>query len=236
MRLLIITIILSLTTGISFSQDRINREKLHFNKKSDIILKSTGWSYNSSLGEWIDYTNVICGDKDFKDKYKVLQGPYMMSQTSQNFISIQTKTISFNSVNYYAIIVESWDGSYEYPNIKQDWYFFKETCAYIFTENEYRKLYLIDSNIVELTTDHMVRLGYGKSITNDGYNESEFIDLIQTELSDGKNALEYKFPIKSYNGMIRYYIPRYFPSYDNYDFEDKYFETDTTNFQKLIIK
>ena len=59
---------------ISFglSQSRVNRGKLSFNGKSEVITKLTGWSYNEKWGEWIDYENVILNEKKYKDEWKNL--------------------------------------------------------------------------------------------------------------------------------------------------------------------
>jgi hypothetical protein len=71
------------------------------------------------------------------------------------------------------------------------------------------------------------------------YDETIFLDLIQTELSKVESAYspEYTFPIrKSKEGAIRFYIPEYFSTYSKYDFEKKYFETDSETFANMILK
>ena len=71
------------------------------------------------------------------------------------------------------------------------------------------------------------------------YDEREFLDLIHTEILKEENSYDRNitFPImKSAEGAIRFYVPKSFSSYFGYDFEKKYFETDTANFSRLIIK
>lgn len=233
-KLTLITLLLTGTLFQVFGQERTNREKLSFDTTSGILSKATGWANNSTLGEWIDYENVISDSKDYKDKYKSLQGEYMMSRISQNFQKVQTRTITYTGTTYYVLIVDKWSGRYEYPSIREDWYTFKQTIGYIYTKEEYQKLLNIES-LVELKTQYMVSMGskYEK------YDETKFLDLIQTELSKEKSkySSEYTFPImKSKEGAIRFYLPESFSTYSKYDFEKKYFETDFENFTKIIIR
>lgn len=233
-KLTLITLLLTGTLFQVFGQERTNREKLSFDTTSGILSKATGWANNSTLGEWIDYENVISDSKDYKDKYKSLQGEYMMSRISQNFQKVQTRTVTYTGTTYYVLIVDKWSGRYEYPSIREDWYTFKQTIGYIYTKEEYQKLLNIDS-LVELKTQYMVSMGskYEK------YDETKFLDLIQTELSKEKSkySSEYTFPImKSKEGAIRFYLPESFSTYSKYDFEKKYFETYFENFTKIIIR
>ena len=174
-----------------YGQERTNRVKLTFEKTSETLLKAIGWSYNSTLGEWIDYANVISDEKEFKNEYKSLQGAYMMSQTSQNFLKMLTRTVTFKGTTYYVIIIDKWSGQYEYPAIKEDWYEFKETSGYIYTKEEYQKLFSFES-LIELKTKYIVSMGS----KYENYNEIVFLDLIQTELSKEKSdySFSYTFP------------------------------------------
>ncbi len=232
-KIIVITILTTISLQV-LGQERKNREKLSFDSTSGTLLIAKGWALNPVLGEWIDYDNVISDNKDYKTKYKILQGANMMSETSQNFQIVQTKTINYKGTNYYVLIIDKWSGTYEYPSIQQDWYKFKETFGYIYTKEEYQKLNNINT-LIELKTKFKVNIGskYEK------YDETNFLDLIQTELSleKGKYPLEYTFPImKSNEGAIRFYLPEIFTTKNKYDFEKKYFETDFESFSKIILK
>jgi hypothetical protein len=234
LKLSLITLLTVVSIIQVFGQERSNREKLSFEATSGTIEKATGWANNTTLGEWIDYENVISDDKDYKVKYKSLQGAYMMSHISQNFQKVQTRTVTYKGTTYYVLIVEKWSGRYEYPSIRENWYEFKETIGYIYTKEEYQKLLNIES-LVELKNQYIVNMGskYEK------YDEIKFLDLIQTELSKEKNkySSEYTFPImKSKEGAIRFYLPDGFSKYSKYDFDKKYFETDFESFTKIILK
>lgn len=233
-KLTLITLLMTGTLFQVFGQERTNREKLSFDAVSGILSKATGWANNSTLGEWIDYENVISDDKDYKVKYKSLQGGFMMSRISQNFQKVETRTVIYKGSTYYLLLVDKWSGEYQYPNIREDWYTFKQTIGYIYSKEEYQKLLNIES-LVELKTQYVVAMGskYEK------YDEIQFLDLVQTELSTEKSkySTEYTFPImKSKEGAIRFYLPDSFSTYSKYDFEKKYFETDFENFNKMILK
>jgi hypothetical protein len=216
-----------------FCQERVNREKLSFGSTSGILEKCTGWAYNSKIGEWIGYENVISENKDFKEKYSILQGEKMMSRVFQNFLKMQIKTLGFNGATYYVLVVEKWSGRYEYPSLELDWYSFKEVLGFVFSQEEYQKFSKLEGQI-ELKTKYRVNLGS----KYEEYDEIKFLDLLQSELSQEKTkySIEYKFPILlTKENAVRFYIPDSFSSYSNYDFEKKYFETDLENFSRLVI-
>jgi hypothetical protein len=77
-------VIFFLSYFFSYSQERVNRQKLVFKEKSLILNDAVGWSYNSTLGEWVDYKNNIDDNKSNNNK----QEPYLVSHNPQNFISI----------------------------------------------------------------------------------------------------------------------------------------------------
>jgi hypothetical protein len=234
--MMMMTLMMCLITMLSFGQDRVNREKLSFLDKSNQLTTSVGWSYNTTLGEWVDYNNVIEHDKSYKEKYKSLQGSYMMSHRPENFISIQTKTLVYKEIKYYVVLVEKWNGDYTYPSIKEDWRIYKTMYGYIFTETEYNKLNNIFV-VLNLETQYMVSMGS----SYEKYDEAVFLDKIQTNLSSEKSEYSrtYTFPIKcTENGDIRFYVPNSFsmkPS-NKLDFDKKYFETTFDNFSNFIIK
>jgi len=238
MKKIILSIILfSLVTNV-FSQSRVNRSKLSFSNSSEKLSSSTGWSYNETLGEWIDYENVINKDKVYKTKYKSLRGEYMMSRIKQNFIDIKTKSLSINEEKYFVVMVRKWNGRYKYPSIYEDWYSWEEVQGFIFTENEYSKI-LNFTGEIKLETNNYVELGS----SYEKYDETVFLDLIQNELkSDNKYSSKYTFPVLKTTSdeleVIRFYVPQVFTKskFNSYNFEKEYLETSPENFDKIIIR
>jgi hypothetical protein len=215
---------------VLLGQERINREKLKFVKISKPLEKAKGWEYNATRGEWVSYNNVISQNKG------KLNSRTMMSSNSQNFIKIQTKSVTYKGADYFVLIINKWNGEYVSINIHElEWRKYRQTFGYIFSKEEYQKLNNIE-NLIELKTKYMVSIDIFP-ITKP-YSETEFLDLIQTELETGKseNSTVYIFPVlKSTKGDIRFYLPDSF-SKDAYDFDKKYFETSLKSFSRIIIK
>lgn len=238
MKKLIMVTMIALTSLTSFGQDRVNRQKLSFEQSSEVLTNSTGWEYNETLGEWIDYTNVISKNKDFKDKYKSLQGSYMMSESPFKFNSLQIKTLTYNNTKYYVLLHDNWTGRYKYPSIRQDWKEYKRVDAYIFNETEYQNL----KNFKNVTFSNVVKY----DLEYEEYDETKLLDLIQTELSTPKSSYDIKYGSKwgmlittSKDGNIRFLTPTILDlviKYKTYDFTKMYFETNSDNFNKLVLK
>jgi len=235
MKRFLITLLIGLITSSVFAQSRVNRTKYSFIDSSEKIFSATGWSYNEILGEWIDYENVISDDKTYKERYKTLQGSYMMSRIKQNFIDIMTKSLIVDGQEYFIVMVKKWNGKYRYPAIYEDWIYWEEVQGFIFTKEEYSKI-LDFSGKIQLVSNNYV--SHGSFYEN--YDEQVFLDLIQNELkSENWYVQNYKFPILKTDSdgseVIRFYVPQSFGN-DEINFDKKYFETSTTNFDKLILK
>jgi MoaA/NifB/PqqE/SkfB family radical SAM enzyme len=233
MRLLTILIIASPITLLA--QSRVDRAKLSFDRTSDILENATGWAYNSTLGEWINYENFIRPLKDYKDKkFKASYNGLVQSTQSQNFIKMQSKIIEYSNRKYYVLIIQKWRGQYKYESIKEDWYIWKETLGYIFTESEYSKLKDM-TGLVELKTQFLASIGSVK----EKYDEVKFLDLLQSELEQTQ-VWDYIFPILNVESdgkkVTRFYLPHDSQEYPKYDFKLRYFETSPTEFEKIVIK
>jgi hypothetical protein len=217
---------------VLFGQERINRGKLQFVKISKSITKATGWAYNETRGEWIGYNNVISQGKE-----KLRGHRYMMSEKSQNFIKMQTKSVIYKETEYFVLIINKWNGRFVDINVHQhEWRKYRQTYGYIFSKEEYQKLHSIE-NIVELKTKYMVSVDIFPIAKP--YNETEFLDLIHTALQTEKseNSFEYIFSVlKSTESAIRFYLPENSSSKPKYDFDKRYFETSLKDFSKIIIR
>lgn len=241
MKKILIVLTLILGTLVTNSQDRVNRSKISFDQSSEILNTSIGWKYNETLGEWVDYENVISDDTKYKGEYKSLQGMYMKSYSVFNFNFLQIKTISFNGKKYYVFITNEFKGRYRYPSIKEDWIQYERFVGYVCDEIQYIQLKKYSS------------VKFSKKVVYDlefeSYNESTFLDLIQTEmLKPTRNSIYDNYSmlvVKSNNDKIRFLTPEmdmFFEEkkYSNfttkpiYDFKKMYFETDVNNFNKIL--
>ncbi len=232
-----ITLIASVSV---FAQDRVNRQKLNFENKSECLTFSQGWKYNETLGEWIDYGNVISSDKSYKEKYVSLQGPYMKSNSEFTFDSIQIKTVNFQEKKYIMMIISKYSGRYKYPSIREDWKIYKVKMIYFLEENEYEKMK--NFNTVKISSVLLYDLEF------DEYNETKMLDLIQTELTRKKSEYEIKYPTtlamyitKTKDNKVRFLTPTTVTSLEGnkyikpIDVSKCYFETDIDNFRKILM-
>lgn len=231
----IVVFVLILNSCFLYGQVDNTPTPIQFSAKSGSLTKAIGWGYRSTADEWVDYSNVICNRNDYKKKYRsMMNSDYMYSEYEQNFDSIVTKSLVIDSVTYYALIVHKTSGQYKYPNMKIDWYHYKETFGYIFSEDEFSKLDSITEEVT-LSTKHRVSMGSVRI----KYNEGIFLDSIKNELKQEKNekATEYIFPVTlSEKGTIRFLTPEAFTEKNKYDFKEKYFEATYESFGKLLIK
>lgn len=154
----------------------------------------------------------------------------MMSHEYYNFLSIKTAIFNYKENNYYTILVRRWEGKYRYPNINKGFESYQVIDAFVFTEEEFEKIYDFEG-LQELKAGYHVELRL-KDVNN---IEQKLLDLIQTQLEKGSRP-KFIFPIlKSEEGQIRFYIPREFIKYFEYNFEKGYFETSQDNFNKIMI-
>jgi hypothetical protein len=197
---------------------------LTFDDSSDILSTAIGWAYNSRKGEW--FGNVICPDKKSP---LLLKSGYIPSQYYQNFITMQTKSLTFENSKYYVIIVEKCEGQYKYPSIQKDWIESKERYGFIYTEKEYSKIKNINGKI-EINAIGRVRDIYDEDMLDEirsALMKKEGPDYIYNEYSD-------IFPIlKSEEGMIRFYIPTGYPHTTKIDFEHRILKQTRKISQKL---
>ena len=230
----LLIIVLMLTSLVGNGQSRENSTPLKFRSETGIVNKATGWSFNSTFEEWVDYENAINNNKDYKDRFKSLQGQYMMSKRNQNFIDIQMKTVVVDSVKYCVLIVKKWAGRYKYPSLKKDWESWKQYEGFIFEHSEYDLN--LDSlvTVVELKTKKMASL----STQYKKYDDKSFLAIIQKTIREpAKSYLpEFVMPIKLASNderFIRFHLPERFNKYGNYDFEKNYFELLASDFNVL---
>ncbi|MCR4816406.1 MAG: hypothetical protein K5842_04395 [Bacteroidales bacterium] len=224
---MIVVFALCVVSNLLNAQERVNREKIHFTNQSEVLLNATGWAYNETLGEWIDYENVISHNIDYQT---IGPTPYMKSHLP-NFNSIQVKAITYNGVEYVCLIVNVWKGYYEYPEIMEDWQTYTANVYYFLSKAEYNKLFNLTNKITEIK-------GWSETrVDSDSYPEEDFVisKLIKSQ-QNSSNSWHYepKTFLKVYkatDGNIRFL----FKTISEYSIEKNYFETTENNWCKLKI-
>jgi len=211
-----------------FSQARVNAERPVFlQEESYTLTEAVGWRYYKSIGEWISNNNVITVSKNSS-------GSVAASQALDNFKSMQIRTISYQNVRYYLLIINKWRGYWRYPNIKEDWIVTNAFEGYIFSANEYDKLKNIEGLITPVALAN-VDLTYCR-------NDNERLDKI-IEVLLRPSTVVYIFPIlKSEEGNIRFNLPNMVSNPSNrnsyygypFNFDESYFETDLDNFNRIL--
>ena len=218
-----IAIALSLICFITcLGQARINRAKIAFNNSGPTLNKVIGWAYDKSVGEWVDCVNLLEGDKRYK---KYATSASWMSHNYNNIIGLQFKTLTCNNVQYYVLVWEKWDGSYKYPNIREDWEYWETKMFMMFTEEEMEKLRNITNDPITIEVPTPSRRRYD--------SESSDEDVIQTAMN---SDYPYKTSIiiyKATDGSIRFMFQEYVSSYGD-KIDDQYFEISEVDYFNLL--
>lgn len=225
-KFIIFSLVLLFSTN-SYSQARVNRAEIKFGNQSAVLNHATGWSYNSTLGEWVEHQNVISSDKKI----------FWVSQHPQNFMGMQFKTVSVNNTKYYVLIVEKLKGLYLYPEIYADWREWVEIFGYIFSEKQYSKIWDFD------TTDSVIKITTKLWTSVRRENKDTLLNLIHSELLSKENEGKCMFPVTKAEveneEFIRFYLPKCSPfsflTHLSANFDKEYFEVTTSEFEKLKI-
>ncbi len=213
---------------IAHGQEHVKREKIHFTRQSEVLLNATGWAYNETLGEWLDYENAISHNKVSQT---LELSPFTKSHLP-NFNSIQVKTITYNDVEYIMLIVNVWKGYYEYPEIMEGWHTYTANVYYFLSKDEYNKLFNLTNKITEIK-------GWTETnVESPSYPEEEFV-ISKLKLQQ-KDINSWHFEPKTFlqvskatDGNIRFLFEA--PSKYIAGIEKKYFETTEDNWCKMKI-
>ena len=137
----------------TFAQKRVNGgSNYKIEQASPIVTNIIGWSYNSSVEKWTGCYNAIAmfSLQRSKDPDKIQTLTDKMMSVCENTISIQIKKVAYKDQYFYLFYKRYWAGAYRYPHIKKDWYHWNDGDLYVLEEDEYKKLYNLDSNITNL--------------------------------------------------------------------------------------
>jgi hypothetical protein len=229
MKNLILGALLLLST-ISFSQDRVNREKQEFTSSSIKLDQATGWAYNKDEGSWVEYQNIISSNS-YKNYPSLRGGSYHKSRSTNTFEYLQIKKLILEGQTFYFLLIDAIEGSYKYPSIQEDWEQYKVLKAYIFSEEEFNKLknyqqanvlYSIPAGSYDYKTGEETIINKFQTAFSDGYVTTPVVGIYSLNVKksdDGKN--------------VRFLLPER-SSYPT-DFNNNYFEVDIQKFQQLFI-
>lgn len=200
---------LLLLSTLSFTQPRVNEVLPKFIETGNSFTETTQYEYSSYSGKWVEKKN---SENSF-------------------FQKIEFKTIEYNSIKYYVMVIHELDGAYKYPSIKQGFYTWNSLRAYIYTSEQYAALKnyeSVSSNYYEIRSS---------VISNDGMDALE-LSVINTLKDKRKPYYKATFKIKKEDeNTIRFILPlksEYSILEKYYGFDKKYFESSATNFNKLF--
>ena len=208
-----------------------------FTKTSGTLKKATGWQYNDIYNQWVSHQNLISDNIGTSTSY-------LKSRSSLNFVSIQTKSFCYNNIKYYAIIIVRLNGQYKYQYIQQDWFTYKTTSLYVFSEKEYKKLYNITDSIITLKTNFRIYEPVG-TFDDDYVTMHKIIEKLKKNpnVDDVEKKSKYDttepniFEVKMVKpSIIHFTTPYVYFINKNMNINSAYFETSLKDFNKIIIK
>lgn len=211
---------------LCFSQERVNRGKVHYCAVSELLKNATGWMYNETLGEWVDFPNCISDEKEHKPKFKSLSenGYFQVMYGLQNFNTIQAKAMMIGENKYYVIVINKWEGGYEYSDDKIHCH--KKTSYWLMTKDEYEKLFNLTNDVSEIKYSQPLLLNYNNVLEED-YIFSELQRMDKKKYSVFEESMQV---YKATDGSIRFWFHQIIP-----DITKRYFETTKEEWNKLKV-
>lgn len=209
---------------IASAQDRVNRPKIKFDSSGETISSVTGWSFNKESGEWVGYQNLISSDQ-YKN-YPSLKGSrfHKSNCSGMTFESLVFKKIIYSDTSYYVLLVDAIEGSYKYPNIKQDWESYNILKGYVFTEVEFNRLKNYQNGTIYFSV--------GGSRYDYSQGEETVLNKIITTLQNKEYFFESGYQMKlakTEDGKnIRFLLPQ--SVYSSVDFSKNYFEIEINKY------
>lgn len=247
-------VLLSIIPMLALAQERVNPLPLSFSKSSQTLDYAVGWLFDQDgTDKWLCNVNCIgIFPQNNSSKTPIKRSGRQMSLSENNFIALQFKTLTFKDDVYYILLVKKWDGLFEYPTIGKGWVYYQSTFAYVFNEVEYQKIYDIEGEVYLKAYDKIGK--FGESFEAANILISLKNDVFNNSFQKDKNEYPYYFPIlKTSEGKIRFHLPtskdtkeiadkkkKENPSlsflYKHFiSFNEEYFETSLSNFNKLLI-
>lgn len=127
----------------SNAQPRVNKENnFKVVSESGKIENPVGWSLDQTVGKWCGYYGVLINDYKNNSTKPIQTSIFQRSQLT-NISSMQFKKYESGDTFYYALFIVNYNGYYDYPAISRGWHYYKNCWIYLFTEEEYQKLFCL---------------------------------------------------------------------------------------------
>lgn len=215
MKKIFITILFCFTYFLTFSQEKVNREKLNFISTSGELNEATYWFYYNPKGEWMSYINKDIG---------LVR---LFNENNKDFKKIYVKTFIYKDSIFYALIKEDilerkTPSGYNLGKVKN-------VQTFVYSEQEWNKIYNINEKNTILT--HRIFLNDNINYL-DKIDDRKLLEEIHYYLIKdyGKFERFQSFAILKYNNKIRFVLEKCCSAF----VKDSYFETTEENFNKLL--
>ena len=180
MNKIIVIVLLSAASIIScYAQPRANsKNNFKLVAESGKIENPIGWSLDQTVGKWCGYYGVLINDYKNNSTRPLQVSIYQRSQLT-NISSMQIKKYEAENDVYYALYIINYNGYYDYPAIYEGWHYYKDCWIYLFTEEEYQKIYDLKEGFNKIHTftffstnvDHKYGTASGTLFINHSLNE-----------------------------------------------------------------
>jgi hypothetical protein len=232
--------LLTLLIGFSsYSQSRVNPKKdLIIGEFQSWVIGDnvSGWDFDKE--EWKERKGYLrvgkdVGYIDISEKYNSTITE-SKSRTTQNFNEWGVIKVTYKGEEYVGFGIETVEGRYKYPSIREDWYTYINYNVYLFKKEELLKLETLDGVV-----DLKVFVGvYGDSLNKEKKYQSCY-DNLKFVLENGDRDEEIiKFKKTESDGVdvIRFLTTQKISKYGDklIDFENHYFETSMEKFNELL--
>lgn len=202
-------------------------------KTSPLATNFIKWEYNSYYLKWEGYLNDMSICTNVKDKKNVTKISSKAQSFDENIQSMRIRKIKYNGNYWYLLSITSYDGAYDYPLIRKQWSFWKETNLYIIYPDQYQKLLHLQKN-----NNDIIVYDAGSYLTNS--KEITLSTTMSTIFRNGKvehspQSAHFYIRVENEN-TIRLLLPTFkgLGATHELDFNQYYFEISKKEFNRVI--
>lgn len=140
-----------------FAQPRVDGDKpLVISKTSQVISNPIGWSYDDITKKWCGYIGVIYDEYKNNNKKPIapsisgISDYFFKSTNNHSVLSMQMKETKIDTITCYLLYVQRYWIEWDYPAIQRGRHNYKEFAIYVLPEEEYNKLWDLDTIVTKL--------------------------------------------------------------------------------------